>query len=100
MSKHTPGVWVPLNYAQTITIIGYNNQVTICRIKNEVSGKPLDDEDRANAHLISAAPDLLEALQQLTVTATRYLPEYNENPLIQQAEAALAKAQGDQDGTR
>lgn len=52
--------------------------------------------DHADAHLIAAAPDLYEALYSLTMTASRYLPEYNENPLIQDAEAALAKARGEE----
>ena len=61
---------------------------------------PIDSGDggfeKGDAHLIAAAPDLYEALYSLTMTASRYLPEYNENPLIQDAEASLAKARGEE----
>jgi len=37
----------------------------VCRIKNEVSGKPLTAEDVANAQLIAAAPKLYQELDEV-----------------------------------
>lgn len=46
----------------------------------------------ANAKLIAAAPDLYEALVSLAAVARRYLPDYDEHPEVQKADAAIARA--------
>lgn len=65
-ATHTPGEWtvlderskrapgVHLRIAVTAGAFG-----VVCRIANEVSGRPLTDEDMANAVLIARAPKLL-----------------------------------------
>lgn len=94
-AKHTPGPW---------TIGDENNQhVEIC-IGDAVAN--LDRQDRyglhmvfsreemlANAHLIAAAPDLLEALDAALEAECRlmdYRPEWEDH-----ARAAIAKAKGE-----
>lgn len=54
----------------------------------------MTDEVRANARLIAAAPDLLEALKEL-VGSAEYWSEYNV-PLgiVDRMKAAIAKAEG------
>lgn len=58
------------------------------------------DETRANAQLIAAAPELLEALQNLIVSYDNFRERAGrngdpENPLIIDARAAIAKATGE-----
>lgn len=62
MSKHTPGPWrveewdgVPLRIT--------TDSVIVARVEWD---QPIADEDEANARLIAAAPDLLEAAQNLS----------------------------------
>lgn len=72
-TQHTPGPWAssdqfrdegaPL-FVATMARTG-NERRIVCRISNKVSGRPLEDEDYANARLIAAAPDLLEAAQKV-----------------------------------
>ena len=64
-AKHTPGEWKSFGiYVYQIDGDGYKRRIADC------SSKPaniitVDEimEDSANAHLIAAAPDLLEALE-------------------------------------
>lgn len=61
--KHTPGPWI--QWADTNIIIRlhsggpFSEDLRIC----EVATNTKDDQGRYNAMLISAAPDLLDALQ-------------------------------------
>ena len=58
-----------------------------------------DEECEANAHLISAAPELYRTLQQLHDNIAEYARINNlgglDNQDMQQARAALAKARGE-----
>ena len=99
MSKHTPGPWIclgpsfgdPLPRYTTEICTEWEDQdredvIQICEL-------PLhhhDEENEANARLIAAAPDLLEALEEL-LCQTR---QYGHKPEIKMAEAALRKARG------
>jgi hypothetical protein len=66
---HMPGPWVMLDLREKgeecITIAHKATPQALCRIRNEVSGIPLNEEDVANAKLIAAAPELKEALERL-----------------------------------
>lgn len=64
MSKFTRGDWLVADTEDCITI-GNIESGAICRIKNTVSGRPLTEEDRANAELIAQAPKLLEETTRL-----------------------------------
>lgn len=71
MSKHTPGNWFVLDLReheeQIERLTVSNGEHVVCRIENTVRGGPIDEQDVANARLISAAPELLEILQDLLV---------------------------------
>lgn len=105
MNNHTAGPWE----SQTVTIAGdslhdiktgfgiYAGDDCICDLMNGEGWT--DKEVEANAQLISAAPDLLEALQNalnvLAGLATGDLETINrDSNAIKQARAAIAKARG------
>lgn len=103
MTEHTPGPWeatANLNdgpYGSSYTI-RKDSQVIVAGI----SGASLHrgpEQSAANAHLISASPDLLAALESL-LTARDYVApasvahnaKLNDVGLWDQARAAIAKA--------
>jgi hypothetical protein len=70
MSKHTPGPWMAsLNRENIWQPIDGAAPKLICTIerddKPEVLGSSFHCEFQANAHLIAAAPELLEVLKEL-----------------------------------
>lgn len=84
MRKHTPGPWRNvIGYDDSNTVIageGYNLEC-VALIKSRPSCQ-------ADACLIAAAPDLLEALEELV--------EGDEIDSCSRASAAIAKAKGEQ----
>jgi hypothetical protein len=90
--KHTPGPWVS-EYRQSHT-----GQVAVCNgdgegyweVWTQNWGGGINQE--ANARLISAAPDLLEALEEI-VSHDAWA---SDAPILASAKAAIAKAKGEQ----
>lgn len=100
-TKHTPGPWL-VGDLSVSEIVGINRE-HICRI----DGLPpdsswLDGERRiANAHLIAAAPELLDALKNalnvLDGVACGHLGTVQmESRAIKIARQAIAKAEGEE----
>lgn len=98
MSKHTPGPWAITNTADIFTPLGATNAEGIAAVSNDGwhiadcdMGALCLDEVSANARLISAAPDLLEALEGLVacIDETRGA---NATDALHKARAAIAKA--------
>lgn len=90
MSEHTPGPWAYENYRGTVHVFVDNEGGTpsICKLVG-------NDKD-ANARLIAAAPDLLEALEDLFCVADEAYEgdgKFAWNP--SNARAAIAKARGE-----
>ena len=79
MSEHTPGPW------KVVGLSVISDSGIIC---NPPSG-PIDELE-ANARLIAAAPDMLEALEM----SVRYLEGW---PAQDWAIAAIAKAKGERE---
>lgn len=95
MSKHTPGPWETLTFSQH----ELQTDFAMVKIGKRAHMVGYSDEDKANARLIAAAPDLLEALQEFVRTMDS-LPESDETSLrvwdmYQMAQAAIKKAGGD-----
>lgn len=89
MNKHTPGPWVKVN----CSLLGSDKQEVIAANLGLGLGADSGDGVRlANARLIAAAPDLLEALRDLI--SAEGLPEgyADRKALIEAARAAIAKA--------
>ncbi|MNN44792.1 hypothetical protein D3C81_1590990 [compost metagenome] len=90
MSNHTPGPWT--FYADLPSTEPNWHIVTNAsrlRVLANVHIEPGNKADLANAHLITAAPELLEALEACTAA----LPAYSEE--AKAARAAIAKATGE-----
>lgn len=100
-NKHTPGPWI---YDETWALIHdgrksavspHESAAEICAIHAARNGKP--DECKANALLIAAAPELLEALQGIID-----LNKYSNSPcpfgrdIERICRTAIAKATGQQ----
>lgn len=65
----------------------------ICMVAGLViSCKDTDYNKKANAHLIAAAPELYESLEDVLGLIT---PEFEQSPMVSFAKAALAKARGE-----
>ncbi len=90
MSKHTPGPWSLWGKANPSQVISYEHGF----IAQTVGGN-----DEANARLISAAPELLEALNKLFGADMEYCMEMDgkqdQLDAIEFARAAIAKATGE-----
>ena len=96
-SKHTPGPWD--NWG--LTIWQQSDGRKICHM----DGMSLNAaENKANTDLVKASPDLLAVLENLLVSALEWADsvqydrdaswEYNDEPVIVAARAAIAKATG------
>jgi hypothetical protein len=92
-TQHTPGPWL----LDGLTIKGPHPKDPQNRLRI-VAQSVFDkgtwvDEARANARLIAAAPDLLEALRNIVSASLRYRLEESD-PAVEEARAAIAKATG------
>lgn len=89
MSKHTPGPWLYKSNGSYFDVGIDNHEDSVIPVYPTVCiGVPHDQE--ANARLIAAAPDLLEALEAVVRVADRDTVEFR------MARAAIAKAKGEQ----
>ena len=84
-SKYTPGPWTIEPYDK------FDKQIFIVEPRAVVDNDDVDHEEAAaNARLIRACPDLLEALQEIVKLAA----EKAHGPISARARAAIAKATG------
>ncbi len=66
MSKHTPGPWeIKRHYDSCYKNISAQKHTELAQVVWCMEDEDRSPECEANAHLIAAAPDLLEALQNL-----------------------------------
>ncbi len=95
MSGFTPGPWVVERADDAYCIANVGNLVIM-----PCGGKVKHDNAEADARLIAAAPDLLEALEDIANDyAERFdMDSQSTNPgmkvVVENARAALAKARG------
>ena len=98
--SHTPGLWnileIPTSSpmaAKQIIITGKNGVYDIAVVRN------IGNEDNgANARLIAAAPDLLDALKEATrclAWHAKHHPAGMDCKVVEDARAAIAKAEGE-----
>ena len=104
MSKHTPGPWIvsadPLHFYSLTTVIGGKESLQ----KNgppqqmivQVGGFAEWQEAEANARLIAAAPELLEAAIELKDVCNRPSAARTRAEAWRKLDKAIAKAAGGQ----
>lgn len=90
--KHTPGPWIVNSSA--VKANWPSNALTICEVNIIPGKKPAISEQHGNLFLIAAAPDLLEALTNLTTIAADLidLDDVGALEIINDAKAAIEKA--------
>ncbi len=99
-AAHTPGPWIAdLGEAYRVRAQQDGGQVAIMmslKGQHGLAGRRSGDEVAANARLIAAAPDLLEALIAITNQLERIgdTREHKDGAFIRDARAAIAKATG------
>lgn len=94
-TKFTPGPWEVKEEGEKWLWVGPASWVKrICRV---VLYNGTEREDKANAHLIAAAPDLYDALERAEYMLRQYgmRPEFYRE-VASEARSALAKARGEQ----
>lgn len=93
MNQHTPGPWTIENHGSTYIISkpgdGYITR-DVCRMDGSTMSA---FAQKANAHLIAAAPDLLEALQEI-ISAADGDGWSQLDAGFSKARAAIARARG------
>jgi uncharacterized NAD-dependent epimerase/dehydratase family protein len=101
-TKHTPGPWIALpeeGDKPYVRIRGtrLGRRYKIANVMNAGYDNPPEreaEETRANARLIEASPDLLEALQEVFVIGDRLVADVYGHEFKEKARAAIAKATG------
>ena len=101
MSKHTPGPWVVVGrltkYVEARLVGGLIQEVAACG--PTMADEGYGQQQEANARLIAAAPDLLEALQDVDALWMHHSVAHGDGkigPLHEKVIAAIAKATGEQ----
>ena len=103
MGKHTPGPWFPvLNTADCwdVNVSDDRYAHTVASVYKPIvrNGKRLfDGDEKANANLIAAAPDLLAFVEEIVTAGGRY-SYLNETLIIADAYKLLRKARGEDNG--
>lgn len=118
-AKHTPGPWAVFsagvfalrpetriergaisNYRRMI--VELDEGIEVCPHGEDCDGECMESENEANAHVIAAAPDLLDALKTVAFVLSGPLllcrrckePVETHSPRLCEVAAAIAKAEG------
>ena len=93
-AKHTPGPWRFYTEPQPngCPIVGNGRGLMLAMLAHSVNYPDQRDEANANARLIAAAPELLEALIELADCGAEAWGE--DRPCVRIARDAIAKATG------
>ena len=100
--KQTQGMWIVGVYDATANFLSIKEHTCVCVAENRMlvatCGPANDDQSQADAHLIAAAPALLDALTELLAFEDESIPESmwgsGYQATIYKALAAIAKAKG------
>jgi hypothetical protein len=103
-TQHTPGPWIgagpsfgdPLPRYTTSIVTEWEDDAEGCIDICELPFHHHDDENEANARLIAAAPDLLEALLEYKRLYEEVQPTGGWQGVYETGNAAIAKAVGDE----
>ncbi len=90
-TKHTPGPWFPVEYADSFIIQDGPYYEDDNVLSYDAFSSIKEDTAKANAKLAAAAPELLVALEG-AVTAMKAVTSSAIKPFIDRAESAIKKA--------
>lgn len=93
MSEHTPAPW---KYYPPTSENPSKVNVSACDGQVDIYNAPLTTETKANARLIAAAPELLDALKSLNDAEWMVTHDWGGDRafIINKVEQAIAKAEG------
>lgn len=95
MSAHTPGSWALDWNVSRIDVFSSDAKTLIATIRRSAMSEGIDAAARANARLIAAAPELLEALKLCAaVCAGDTTSKSGLINALEKARAAIAKTTG------
>ena len=113
-TKFTPGPWcVYCGSSETIEILNHSEELRIFSWTGFDSNDIAKEEDRANAHLISCAPEMYDLLESVKrelfalidevndqrasniTSATETEPDYHDQETVHLIDKLLAKARGE-----
>lgn len=96
MNAHTPGPWTIRHneYEKDSYILAENKEFPVCLI-GETHYFNNSEINKANALLISTAPELLEALEGIVKKIDELGLDFEDNGRIAKAKAAITKATGE-----
>ena len=90
---HTTGPW-KVDSGEALKV--RNNSGSIATVmQTHLTGRRSNDETMANARLIAAAPEMLEALHNMAELARPYMRDDVQLQALQDARAAITKATGE-----
>lgn len=101
-AKHTPGPWHGTTYIDpsSIAISSEDREersaVPVCEVSVGFN-EPFNGEQIANARLIAAAPDMLEAAKNARTVILNFVEAHGDSGaslIIRQLDSAIAKATG------
>ena len=108
-AKHTPGPWYALRGQRNISIRHktgdkFLSMVNVASVRGNLPADCPYGSSEANARLIAAAPELLEALEEAENALADYIPTIERtgaslnygHSVLKKARAAIAKATGEQ----
>ena len=100
MSKFTKGPWKaykmgPLTPQLTYRIFALNEAETVCDLSCEYAVIKSDEENESNAHLISAAPEMYEALESIKSMLSSINSPEDERMIVNVINSVLKKARGE-----
>ncbi len=97
-TKHTPGIWYlsgkHTKYVEALLDNGFTQEVA--SVGPTLADGGYGEQQQANARLIAAAPELLEALQEVFSLEASLLRNIYGSEFVEAARAAIAKATGEQ----
>jgi len=93
---HTPGPWTANPEVEYQAVLGPDGfMVADCAIFSFHPGSPTSERCTANGHLVSAAPELLAALQEILREFTpEHMDSVSSSDCGSKAKIAIAKALG------
>lgn len=98
MSGHTKGPWTTSASKRGQTHLNGLNWSKFAKVVTRLRGTALDDacnnEGNANARVMAAAPELLEALKRMSAFCDEHVRFVDVDPLLDAARTAIAKAEG------